>query len=359
MLRITDATRANLEAGRSVTAFVWPDGAQYRAPATLQWSFEAGATVQLVEPTDEWPLPFNAGHHVVHLGVNGGEECTMLDARVTGLSADDRITNLGAFTFALRAHTDNLECWPEARYSTANLTEWFGESGIDVSYPDTGDVSIRLHYRAPACREATVNGGKLAFGSDVDTPGVVYSADWSISTRRTMRVVPNEASTVDELSRRFAHPLRALTSFVSDRPDSMTIEHLTNAEAQREVLIWRVAPRTEARQWRAASDYLFRAPDIHDFARLIRTWWELYEEVHPALGYFAQHINDGSTYSPERLVVLVAALEAYGDIHHNTADLRALRQTTGIDSSVTGCTNSALDLLGAARGRFAHPSPGP
>jgi hypothetical protein len=65
--------------------------------------------------------------------------------------------------------------------------------------------------------------------------------------------------------------------------------------------------------------------DIDDFASLIYAWWALYEEVDPALGYFAQHINDGSTYSPERLVVLVAALEAYGDVHRNTTDLRALR----------------------------------
>jgi hypothetical protein len=136
----------------------------------------------------------------------------------------------------------------------------------------------------------------------------------------------------------------------------MTIEHLTNTEARRDVLIWRVAARTDVRPWRAVSDYLFRVDDIDDFANLIDTWWALYEEVDPALGYFAQHINDGPTYPPERLVVLVAALEAYGDVHHNTTELKALRNQTGVDSSFTGCTNAALDLLGFCRGYFAHPS---
>lgn len=336
---------------------MWPaENSHYRAAATLEWSFESGATVRLVEPTDQWQLPFNSGHHVVHLSVNEGEEYTMLDARVNGLSADDRISRLGAYTLALGAHTDKIERWPTAKYSTANLTEWFGESGIQVSYPNTDAAFIQLNYKAPERRVLTVGAGKLTFGAEIDTPGVIYAADWSISTRQTMQVIPNDPSTIEELSQRFAHPLRALTTFVSDRPDSLTIEHLINADLQREALLWRVAPRTEVRPWRAISDYLFRVSDIDDFTKLIQAWWALYEEVDPALGYFAQHINDASTYSPERLVVLVAALEAYGDLHHNTADPKALRNQTGVGSAVTGCTNSALDLLGFCRGYFAHPS---
>jgi hypothetical protein len=167
---------------------------------------------------------------------------------------------LGAFTLALGAHTDNLERWPSAKYSTANLTEWFGESGINVSYPVTEDVFIRLHYQAPSRREVIVDAGTLAFVSKHDTPGVIYAADWSISTWQTMRAVPNDPGTVGELSRRFAHPLRALISFVSDRPDSLMIEHLSNAEARREALIWRVAARTDVRPWRAVSDYLSACP---------------------------------------------------------------------------------------------------
>ena len=257
---------------------------------------------------------------------------------------------LGAYTLALGAHTDKLERWPAAKYSTANLTEWFGESGIDVSYPNTDSVFIQLRFKAPERRELTVGAGKLTFGAEIDTPGATYAADWSISTWQTMQATPNEPSTVDELAQRFAYPLRALTSFVSDRPDSMTVEHLINTDSRREALLWRVAPRTEVRPWRAVSDYLFRVSDIDDFTNLIQAWWTLYEEVDPALGYFAQHINDGSTYSPERLVVLVAALEAYGDIHHKTADPKALRNQTGVASAVTGCTNPALDLLGFCRG---------
>src|ERR1700694_5632894 len=130
MLRISDTTRSSLEAGRAVPGIVWrAETSHSRAAATLEWSFESGATVRLVEPTDEWQLPFNSGHHVVHLAVNEGEEYTMLDARVNGLSADDRISRLGAYTLALGAHTYKLERWPAANYSTANLTEWFGESG--------------------------------------------------------------------------------------------------------------------------------------------------------------------------------------------------------------------------------------
>jgi hypothetical protein len=357
MLRISDTTRSSLAAGRVVTAIVWPaENSYYRAAATLEWSFESGAMVRLVEPTDEWQLPCNSGHHVMHLAVNEGEEYTVLDARVNGLSADGRISRLGAYTLALGAHTGQRERWPAAKYSTANLTEWFGESGIHVSYPNTDTVSIQLHYKAPERRELAVGAGKLTFGAEIDTPGVIYAADWSISTWQTMHVLPNEPSTIEELSQRFAHPLRALTSFVSDRPDSVTVEHLINADSRREALLWRVAPRTELRPWRALSDYLVRVSDVDDFTNLIQAWWALYEEVDPALGYFAQHINDGSTYSPERLVVLVAALETYGDLHHKTADPKALRNQTGVASAVTGCTNQALDLLGFCRGYFAHPS---
>jgi hypothetical protein len=356
MLRISDTTRANLQAGQVVTATVWPAGEEDVAPATLEWSFESGATVRLVEPTDRWQLPFNSGHHVADLAVNGGEEYSMLDARVNGSSADGRIARLGAYTLALGAHTDNAECWPAAEYSTANLTEWFGDSGIDVTYPDTDDVFIRLHYQAPARREVTVDAGKLVFGSTMETPGRTYAADWSISTRQTMWAVPNDPSRIEELSRRFAHPLRALISFVSDRPDSVIIERLVNAEARREALIWRVAARTEVRPWRAISDYLFRVPDVEDFTSLVQIWFALYDKVDPALGYFAHHVNDGSTYSPERLVLLFAALEAYGDIHRQTTDLKALRNQTGVAASVTGGTNSALALLGSSRGYFAHPS---
>lgn len=356
MLRISDTTRANLKAGQVVTAMVWPTGERHVAPATLEWSFESGATVRLVEPTDQWRLPFNSGHHVVHLAVNESEEYTMLDARVNGMSGDGRIAKLGAYTLALGAHTDGAERWPAAEYSTANLTEWFGESGIDITYPDTEDVFVRLQYKAPARREVGVAAGKLRFGPNMKTTGSRHEADWSISTWQTVWVVPNEPSEAEEISRRFAHPLRALTSFVSDRPDSVTLERLVNAELQREVLIWRVAPQMEVRPWRLISDYLFRVADVEDFESLIQTWWALYEKIDPALGYFAQHINDGSSYSPERLVLLFAALEAHGDSHHQTTDLKALRNHTGVAASVTGCSNAALTLLGASRGYFAHPS---
>lgn len=236
------------------------------------------------------------------------------------------------------------------------MSEWFGESGINVSYPDDADPFIRLEYRRPPAREVTIDAGKLVFAPELTSPGVVYAADWSISTRTTMHVAPVAPCTAAELNRSFAQPLRALTSFVSDRPDSLTIERLMNAQTQRETVIWRVAPQTEVRSWHVISDYLFRVRDADNIEALIGRWWALYEAVDPALGHFAQHLNAGSMYSPERLVVVIAALEAYGDIQHNTTDLRALRNQTGVASSVTGCTNAALDLLGASRGYFAHPS---
>lgn len=346
MLRMSDATRESLRDGQVITAFVRPAGEDHAAPATLNWSFETGATVRLVEPTDEWALEFNSVGHVMHLSVNEGEEYTMLDARVSGATADGRISKLNAYTLALGTHTDNDELWPAAKYSTANVSEWFGESGINVSYPDDADPFIRLEYRRPPAREVTIDAGKLVFAPELTSPGVVYAADWSISTRTTMHVAPVAPCTAAELNRSFAQPLRALTSFVSDRPDSLTIERLMNAQTQRETVIWRVAPQTEVRSWHVISDYLFRVRDADNIEALIGRWWALYEAVDPALGHFAQHLNAGSMYSPERLVVVIAALEAYGDIQHNTTDLRALRNQTGVASSVTGCTNAALDLLG-------------
>lgn len=109
MLRMSDATRESLRDGQVITAFVRPAGEDHAAPATLNWSFETGATVRLVEPTDEWALEFNSVGHVMHLSVNEGEEYTMLDARVSGATADGRISKLNAYTLALGTHTDNDE----------------------------------------------------------------------------------------------------------------------------------------------------------------------------------------------------------------------------------------------------------
>lgn len=59
-------------------------------------------------------------------------------------------------------------------------------------------------------------------------------------------------------------------------------------------------------------------------------------------------------YSPPRLLTLYTALEAYSRARHGHKDFRKLRDYAGVPNDVTGCTKSALALLGASRDYFSH-----
>jgi hypothetical protein len=113
----------------------------------------------------------------------------------------------------------------------------------------------------------------------------------------------------------------------ADRPDSLTHETLRNPESNRHVVVMRQGPVVTPREWRPTHGYLFHAEALEDFGLAIKRWWELHEEVWPALGVFASHITEGNTYSPARLLILYSALEAYAKVRHGHKDFRSSAST--------------------------------
>jgi hypothetical protein len=356
MLRLADRTRDALRDGEVITGFVWPVGAKPRLAATLQWSPESGAFVGLVEPTSKWGVSFDSGTFVAHMSVNGGEEFTLLDARVRSLTAFDEVSGMSGYTLALGALVEPADPWSRATYSTANLSEWDGESGISVTSPQEGPVAVRLEWRAPEKRIVELGDAVLTFATTMSSSGNRHAADWAIRTTHEMHVDPSEPRTIDALHRDFAQPLRALATFVSDRPDSLIRELVRDKEGQRTAEVWRCGPQVAIRPWSVPGHgrYVCSASQLPEFADAIRRWWTLHEKAWPALGVFAQHVTEGSTYSPARLITVFSALEAYARAHLGTKDLRKVRRHAGVPSDITGCTDSALELLGYCRGHFAH-----
>jgi hypothetical protein len=134
----------------------------------------------------------------------------------------------------------------------------------------------------------------------------------------------------------------------------LTYETLRDSESNRHIIVMRQGPVVTPREWRPTDGYLFHADELEDFGVAIKRWWDLHEEVSPALGVFASHITEGNSYSPARLLILYSALEAYAKVRHGHKDFRKLRQYAGVKGEVIGATNPALDLLNASRGYFAH-----
>jgi hypothetical protein len=229
--------------------------------------------------------------------VNGGEEFTLLDACVKTLNAVNDVSALSAFTLVLGALVQSDDTWAAATYSTANLSEWHAESGISLSHPQDGALQIQLQWRRPEKHEVELDDAGVTFETTVSSPGTRHAADWSIETAQVMHVKPTRPMTIAELHRRYAQPLRALTTFISDRPDSMTVEAVRDADAGREAEIWRHADRTEIRPWRVPGHggYLCQASELPNYARSMRDWWNLHEKTWPALGVFAEHISQGPT----------------------------------------------------------------
>jgi len=158
---------------------------------------------------------------------------------------------------------------------------------------------------------------------------------------------------LEVLSRRYAMPLLALTAFAADRPDAIIEEHYLHGKRQQRIEVWRAGSVVEPPEWRPKG-LLFHAGDLADFRLAIVRWWRLYEKVRPALGIFGDHLNEGSSFSRPRLITLHTAICGYTDARHGHRDLRKLRAYAGVPDEVTGCSNAALGLFGAARNYFAH-----
>jgi hypothetical protein len=354
MLRASDKTAEALRAGEVIGGFVWPSGQTASVPGMLHWSYEDGAVVDLIEPARAWGYDFDTGEFVAHMRTNENDEITLLNARVRRIALRDEVTQLAAYTLVFGGHVQPRDRWPQATFGTANLTEWRRASGIRSSFPQHDPLHVQLDWEPPDADVVQLDTARLRFSTRMSSAGITTAPDWWISTRQTVTVEPAEPLTIADFHRQYAEPLRAFTTFTSDRPDGLTDETMFDPATGLSVEVWREGPRVTPRPWRLGEDYLFLADDIQDFAATVRAWWTLHEEVYPALGLFAQHISEGNVYSPARLLTLHAALEAYARTRHASTDFKKLRSYAGVPHEVTGCTNAALDLLGYCRGYFAH-----
>lgn len=348
-------TQAALLDGRDLLGHFGPAETSPTTPGLLSWSAEYGARLELVEPEDKWPNDMGGAQFTVHGVTRDGDDITLLNTWIRHQTIDDRTTGVSGSTLVLGEHIGLETLWPQASYGTANLTEWVREHGRSFSYPVPSDIDKpRLDWKPPAARVVELPDSTLTFGIWMSNDGATYAADWSMRTRQHLGVRLKTALSLNDLHRHYAQPLLAFTHFVSDRPDSLTHETLRDPESNRHVVVMRQGPVVTPREWRPTDGYLFHADSLEDFDGAIRRWWELHEEVWPALGVFASHITEGNTYSPARLLILHSALEAYAKVRHGHKDFRKLRQYAGIKGDVIGATNPALSLLSASRGYFAH-----
>ncbi|OAI39851.1 hypothetical protein AYO39_02375 [Actinobacteria bacterium SCGC AG-212-D09] len=160
-------------------------------------------------------------------------------------------------------------------------------------------------------------------------------------------------ASIDALHAQYAVPLLCFTSFVSDRPDCLITEVVLNPGERQRAEIWRAGPQYAPGPWAPGKGYLFWADDLPRLSAALSTWWRLHAES-PALGLFADHINLGLTYSQPRFLTLYTAIEGYARRRVGRNDLRQLREYARVDTTVHGCTNNSLRLIGAARDYVAH-----
>jgi hypothetical protein len=364
-MAVWEKTRSALSAGETVLGHFAPAGAEYEVPGGLSWSADDGARLELGELIPDWPHDLRGASYTVHGRTRDGDRLTLMDAWTKARALGDRAKTVRSSTLALGEFTEPTALWPRAIYSTTNQGEWRADTGLDYERPEPRlwqrvlrrepEARLRVELRRPTRDEVSVPEARLAFDGESDT-AVAYAPEWSVSTRQVLVANVDKPATAVELRRRYGEPLLALTSLAADRPDSILHEVVLDPASRRRIEIWRAGPHIEPQEWRPGNGFLFHAHDLRDFPSAIRRWWELYEEVWPALGVFADHLAQGRSYGPTRLITLYSALEAYAAARHGTKEFKHLRAYSGVAPEVTGCTNTALSLLGASRGYFAHLS---
>lgn len=350
--------KALLLGGGPLTGHVWPSGGGEVVPFSLIWSPENGAQLDLISSPEDWDGELGGPTFTLHAETSGGEPITFLDSMVTQTALVTLITRIHSTTIAIGSLISPQTRWPRAIYSTVNLSEWRAQTGLEYSRPDKrrrGD-HLRVNWGRPAPQEIALPRASLSFVSSADT-SIGYAADWAIKTWLALAVEPKRKFTFNGAYRDYAVPLLAFTHFVSDRPDSISLELLVNPETGTEVEVLRQAKHVAAREWILGprDGYLFHSDDVPDLERAMRRWWMLYRQAWPALGLFGEHIAEGRSYSPSLLLMLFTALERYAEARYGRREFKRLRTYAALPSEVTGCTNDALKLLGASRSYFAHP----
>jgi hypothetical protein len=354
-----DKSKRELLRGDPIAGHFWPAlGGGEPVPAVLQWTSEGGGELDLVEPPQGWSAQLGGPPSTLHGVSSDNAEITLLDAWVNRMELGDRPRRFHVATIAIGSLTSADAKWTRAIYSTANLTEWRGETGLELSHPHPRKEPTlrRIEIRKPPIEKVELPRASFSLEVRVE-PTAGYMATWKTDTWLDIAVNPKRRFTIDTAHREYVEPLLAFTHFASDRPDSLTREVLLDLSARTRVEVLRQGPRTQPRSWRPGDGdgYLFHSADLPDLSRAFRRWWKLHREVQPALGLFANHVEAGNMYSPGRLLNIYTALERYSKVRHGgKAEFKNLRKYGGVSTDITGATNVALSLLGASRGYFGH-----
>ena len=336
----------------------WPAGVDERVAGVIEWSREEGARVELIGQHSHqhgWPRNLGTERVAIH-GLVNGRKLSLLDAWVSRMTIGDIPSGLYSPTVIVGSFCTGETVWLEAILATANLSEWRSDTGIRARYHMSRGAKypVQVRWQVPTKDRVRLTNAELIFEGTMASTGVSTAPSWSMDTWQRVVIKPDRPTRLVDLYRRYAAPLVSFTSFVSDRPDAITDEALVSESRSQAAVLRQRSSRVEPRAWRLDDQYLFPVEVLDDYAGAISRWWELFEQTWPALGMFAEHINEGTTYSPARFLTLYTAVEAYSRVRHEKKDFQKLREYAGLPTEVTGCTKDALALIGVSRKYFAH-----
>jgi len=330
----------------------------------LRWSQEEGASLEIVNPTGPWPAGVGLPWITVHGVTTAGGALTLPHAWIKRRAFGRGELALHSSRLILDEHTSADHRWSRMLIRTAHLHEWLPETGLRWKRQFARDgqtKKLSVEWSPPEALTVPVSRGWVRFGPAMDSSGP-QSPVASISTSMSVSLNPNRPQRLAELERLFAHPILALMTVAADRPDVLTSEIVRNPEADERAIVLHAGPTVESREWRPDHRFLFRAEDLDDVSASLRRWFRLWRKVAPAIEMLVDSINQGTLFSPARLLAVVAAAEAYhrgqlGGGGSLEAKLKALRAYGGVDMDISGCTNANLRLVVASRNWYSHLDP--
>lgn len=345
-----------LTEGRQVPGMFWPRAADFATPGVLSWSATDGAELELVDLSHPWPTDFDTTL-TVHGQPHDGEELTLFDARVRTVKMFDRTSRLTSPQIGLGAHVDSDTRWVHSHFRPSRLHEWLPETGLSISGPTENQRRLVVEWNAPDRLTVTVEGGEVSLAASADWTWS-HAPGWSIETTMTFSVTPDAPLTIDEHRRLFGQPLLGFVIFAADKPDDVTRESYYNPEDKTGIVVLQRGRNPTASEWQPIPGrYLFLAEDVDDVATAIGHWLDVWRLTRPSLALFRQAIEEGNLYSAPRYLTLYTAAESYWKNTKTTKGAwspRALAERAAVSSDVTGATDEAIAMIGAARDYHAH-----
>lgn len=215
------------------------------------------------------------------------------------------------------AHLETADdrTFQDATIDLSDLLIWAGASGFDEDWDrDRNGVSISL--RPPEQRVVELPQGRLTLGQGWTTTGDMRRSR-GLSRSVGFRIEAAEPVDLQTLLARWGTPLRYLLTFATDRANE--IERLSvNTkiyEPHRGTDVEIENPRgVDPREERdsVGEDYLFDADSLGDrFAKVLSTWFELYDRIGPALDLLFGPRYRRRTFVDNHFLNVVAAAESY------------------------------------------------